>query len=192
MGQRCGNTLARDTTPLEDVMLDHDTSVRIPLRARDGSVRAYAVVDAVDADWVNQWRWSLDTSGYAKRVVYLGGGAKVARYRTLRLHREILNLSDWDGVDVDHINRDRLDCRRSNLRALTSAQNAQNQSSRLGTSLHRGVSWHARTQKWQAYAYSDGSKQTYVGVFDDELAAAEAARHARLRLLPFTVERSHD
>lgn len=37
-------------------MHDQDT-VRIPLRARDGSIRAYALVDAADAEWLSQWTW---------------------------------------------------------------------------------------------------------------------------------------
>jgi hypothetical protein len=31
----------------------------IPLRARDGSVKAWALIDAADAAWLNQWRWSM-------------------------------------------------------------------------------------------------------------------------------------
>jgi hypothetical protein len=29
----------------------------IPLRAADGSVRAYAIVDDADVDFLDQWRW---------------------------------------------------------------------------------------------------------------------------------------
>ena len=39
--------------------------VLIPLRARDGGVRAFAIVDAADADFVDQWRWRLNANGYA-------------------------------------------------------------------------------------------------------------------------------
>jgi hypothetical protein len=35
------------------------------------------------------------------------------------LHREVLQLHEGDGLIADHVNRVRLDCRRSNLRILT-------------------------------------------------------------------------
>lgn len=162
-------------------MLSQDT-VRIPLRARDGSVRAYAIVDAADADWVNQWRWSLN-EGYAARCEYIG-----RKVRHVYLHRELLGLARGDGLKGDHRDRDKLNCRRSNLRVSTHRGNMQNTSSRMGTSSrYRGVHWSKAHQRWQAQVGVDG-KSTYLGLFDSEEEAANAAKAARLKLLPFAID----
>lgn len=160
-----------------------DDAVHIPLRARDGSIRAYAVVDAADAEWVNRWRWSLSADGYAYRVTTADG-----RKRKVRLHRVILGLTRGDGYDGDHINRDRLNNRRSNLRKLGRGENAQNQTSARGASSgFRGVSWDHNSGKWRASIRVDG-RLRHLGRFVSEIEAAAVARKARLQLMPFTVE----
>ena len=162
----------------------HDQStVRIPLRAKDGSVRAYALIDAADAPFVNQWRWYL-TAGYASRAE----GTKRMK-RTISLHREILGLVPGDGFDGDHINRNRLDNRRLNLRRVTRAQGHQNlpAHSTRGTSSYRGVGWHQRLGKWRARVTING-KDHHIGWFTTEAEAAEAARNGRARLMPFAVD----
>lgn len=156
--------------------------VRIPLRARDGAVRDYAIVDAADAEWVNQWRWHLSTSGHAARTASVNG-KKVMRF----LHRELLALAKGDGREGDHINRDRLDNRRCNLRVITHAGNAQNLSPKGNTSKYRGVHWYARTRKWRA-CVSAGGKTRVLGQFDTEEEAAKVALAARRELLPFAVD----
>jgi hypothetical protein len=161
-----------------------DDGVRIPLRARDGSVRAYAIVDAADAAWVNQWRWSLNTGGYVHRKEQRGG-----EQSTIWLHRELLGLPRArDDREGDHKDRDKLNCQRSNLRIVTRAQNAQNVSGRRGrTSQYRGVRLYRPTGRWAA-SVRVNRKEVHLGYFIDEVEAAEAARAARRRLLPYSVE----
>lgn len=157
-----------------------DGAALIPLRARDGSVRAYAIVDAADADWVNQWRWCLDGNGYASRGVRHSG-----RTRQFQLHRELLGLTRGDGFEGDHIDRNHLNCRRYNLRVVRRPGNTQNKSSYAGsTSAYRGVSWTADRGRWQAQIQVNG-KKTHLGFFSDEHEAAEVARAARVRMMPF-------
>lgn len=154
----------------------------IPLRAKDGSVRAYAIVDLADADWANQWKWCLNNSGYAFRYEYQG-----TQPLGVLLHRELLGLVYKDGLEGDHINRNRLDCRRSNLRIVTHRQNLQNQTTfRRSRSRYRGVSQTAYG-KWKACVHVNG-KTIHIGHFSDELDAARAAQEARKRLLPFSEE----
>ena len=160
-----------------------DGAVLIPLHARDGSVRAYAVVDAADAEWANRWRWSLIANRYAGRAVMVDGHS-----RPVYLHRELLGLTHGDGREVDHIDRDYLNDRRGNLRAIPKRGNRQNRSSLCGSSsVHRGVSFHKSTGKWQSRIKVDG-KETYLGLFDTELEASEAARRARLQAMPYAVD----
>lgn len=158
-----------------------DGAAFIPLRARDGSVRAYAVVDAADAEWVSQWRWSLAT-GYAARSQNLPGVGP----RNTYLHRELLGLTRGDGLERDHIDPNRLNCRRSNLRAVTKQGNRQNVPNR-GMSRYRGVYWDKSIGYWRAVVEANG-KRHYLGVFKSEDAAGQAAQDGRMKLLECAVD----
>lgn len=159
-----------------------ESTVRVPLRARDGSVRAYALIDGADAAWVNQWRWCL-TRGYAIRR------ERRENNRTVYLHRELLGLPRvGDGRQGDHIDRDRMDNRRANLRVVTSGENRQNVSSKPGSSSrYRGVYFDKRRTKWCARIVINRAHK-HLGYFDIEDEAGAAALAARRRLLPYAVD----
>jgi hypothetical protein len=156
----------------------------IPLRARDGSIRAHALIDAADVPLVEPWSWSLTSAGYAARGITVDG-----RVRQIMLHRQILGLRSGDELDGDHINRDRLDCRRENLRVLPHAgrPNSQNMTRPPKTSAYRGVSWAAKRGQWVAQVRADG-RVIHLGYFGDEHDASEAARAARRRFMPYAVD----
>jgi hypothetical protein len=86
-----------------------------------------AIVDAADVALVGRVRWQAwrAQSGlvYAARKFTLPGGGR----RTCRMHRFI--LAEPDGFEVDHINGDCLDNRRSNLRVVTRHENMRNRHS---------------------------------------------------------------
>jgi hypothetical protein len=147
---------------------------QLELRARDGSVRALALVDDDVFVEVSGVRWHLHGEGYACRNVGVAG-------RTLLLHRVILGLEHGDPRQGDHKNRDRLDCQRANLRILPPGGNSQNTGARTwGRSRFRGVSPHKQSGRWQATVHGH-----HVGLFDDELAAAVAAEGRRREVYPF-------
>lgn len=154
--------------------------IRIPLHNRTGDIVAYALVDAEDAT-LAEMSWYRDR-GYAMRVAHRDG-----RQKKIVLHRVVLGLTSGDGLQCDHINGDRLDCRRDNLRVVSSAQNAQNKGTQGGTSEHRGVSWDARSRKWQAHAMLNGRGHN-LGRFDSEQEAADVASAWRLAHMPYTNE----
>ena len=160
-----------------------DDSVQIPLRARDGSVKAYVTVDKEDAEWLNQWRWCLNGFGYARRNQKRKGQPQRAVY----LHRELFGLKSGDKTEVDHVDRDRLNCRRSNLRLVPRAGNMQNLPSRKGSSSqYLGVIFRARkkTNQWEAYIGID-KKYKHLGSFPTEKKAANAASEARKKFMPY-------
>ena len=81
-------------------------------------------------------KWSLNNSGY----VSAAGGL---------LHRQIMRPEE--GFEVDHINGDKLDNRRTNLRCVTHSQNHFNMPHRPdNTSGVKGVVWHRENRRWQA------------------------------------------
>jgi hypothetical protein len=155
--------------------------VDIPLRARDGSVRAYAIVDAADFQWLNQWTWRLDR--YAFRSERIRG-----RHRTILMHRLILGLGWGDPREGEHEDRNRLNNQRSNLRIAERAglDNQQNRGPNANsTSGFRGVSWHRRGRKWRAKVKLAGTDH-YLGRFDTPEEADAACKAFRAEHMPFS------
>lgn len=85
-----------------------------------------AIVDEADYMRLSRWKWSYSNSGYAMRGTTAGG----KKSRGYTMHRQILGLIHGDGKEVDHINKDRLDNRRANLRVVTRKENCANRSAR--------------------------------------------------------------
>lgn len=156
-------------------------AARIPLRGREGRARAYALVDEADYADLSQFRWFLNSGGYARRTQYLGGGRK----RDVTMHRFILDAPQ--SLDVDHINRDRLDNRRTNLRLVPEAGTAQNRGSHGGGSRHRGVCWDRDRNKWRARAQFAG-RRVHLGLYVSEKEAAAVASSWRALHMPYAVE----
>jgi hypothetical protein len=123
----------------------------------------FAIVDAEDYDWLNQWKWSY--SRYAIRTT------KEDR-RTISMHRFIMDAPE--GMEVDHINGDKLDNRRCNLRICTHQQNTcSRHRSTKKSSKYQGVSWNKEHKKWVAQIGING-KRINLGRFLLEEDAARA------------------
>lgn len=122
----------------------------------DGSI---AIVNSEDRQIVEGWNWSINGNGYAHR-----GDGK----RTIRLHAEIA------GSHCDHIDRNPLNNRRSNLRPATSAQNCQNRGRASNNqSGFKGVSFRKDRGTWIASIRS-GGRLTKIGTFETPEDAARA------------------
>lgn len=160
---------------------------RIPLHRRDGAIVAYALVDEQDARLAES-SWFLHGNGYAARNAPHPAGD--GRRMLVLLHREVLGLTLGDGIEGDHENGDRLDCRRSNLRQATHALNGQNIVRAGGTSRFRGVAWSKPRGRWRAQAQLNG-RRVHLGYFADELDAAAAVADWRGEHMPFANEQRH-
>lgn len=101
-----------------------------------------------------KWRFS---KGYAKRSCYKNGN------RTLLLHRQI--LTPPEGMHVDHVNGDKLDNRRCNLRLCSDTENQCNRGRPANnTSLFKGVHFDEQKRKWRAQIKFNG-KKIHLGYF---------------------------
>jgi hypothetical protein len=128
----------------------------------------YAIIDDEDYPLFADRKWRKSMGGYAVRC-YRDQTGKV-QYESM--HRIILGLRD-SKVDADHINGDRLDNQRSNLRIATRQQNMQNRrSARNSASQYKGVSKYTKN-RWRACIYPN-DKQIHLGLFASELEAAKA------------------
>lgn len=154
---------------------------RVPLYGKGGQAKAWLLVDDGDFYAALEWRWHINSSGYAIRLHPNDGPDREVVF----LHRAIMGLAKGDAGVVDHINGDRLDNRRANLRVVTAAANAQNRRSRSGsTSEFRGVCWDQRKGCWHASGSLGGTKH-FLGYFDDEEEAGRVAREWRRQHMPF-------
>lgn len=91
-------------------------------------------------------------------------------------------------VQVDHIDRDPLNCRKANLRVATNALNHQNVVAHRGArSRFRGVTWDKTRNKWQARVKIN-YKTYMLGRFDSEEEAASVAAAFRAEHMPYAVE----
>lgn len=154
-------------------------SAQIPVNGREGVI-AFTVVDDTDEAVASAHNWHLLPIGYAVTMVPSEGG----KQRSLYLHRLLLGLDFGDKRQADHINRDRLDNRRSNLRVVTHAENSQNRGSKPGSlSSYRGVTFDLRYGLWRAYVCGKT-----LGRFPTEIEAARVAARFRAEHMPFSVE----
>lgn len=137
-----------------------------------------ALVDDEDADLAS-WGWcaaKLRKTFYAQRHIYRDDGVRTSQL----LHRVIGARMSIEG-EVDHRDRNGLNCTRKNLRAATASQNKANQALQSNnTSGVKGVSWNKRDCKWQAKIVVNG-KAKAVGTFNDLGLAEVAVQRARER-----------
>ncbi len=120
-----------------------------------------AVVDDADFELVNQYRWYTSMAGYATRV---------SNGKRIWMHRLINDTPR--GYITDHINGNKLDNRRENLRTVTSTQNLYNNSAIKKTSKYKGVSWNTWAKAWKVTICSEGIRQ-FLGYFKIEEDAAK-------------------
>lgn len=148
----------------------------------NGTVVAQAIVDEEDFETLNAYRWFLSSEGYALRVT------PRPNRQTISMARSILGLERGDKRTADHINRQKLDNRRANLRILSNQEQAQNRihgmhsTGVVVSSMFRGVR-RVRSGRWGA-----SCRGQWLGTFDTEMEAAEAAHQARMRLMPNAVD----
>lgn len=84
------------------------------------------LVDADDLESLSLLgKWYESDTGYAVMRKKIG-----EKKQTLRLHRIVMNCPD--GKVIDHLNGNKLDCRKSNLRICTQRGNARNRHSTKG------------------------------------------------------------
>ena len=130
------------------------------------------IVDAEDYEELNKYKWYY-CIGYAARVECKNGKRK-----PIYMHRIILGLGFGDKHQGDHINHNKLDNRKINLRTVTHQQNAMNGlPHKDGTSKHKGVGWHKGIRRWTA-RISVNRGQKHLGCFIDEDDAARAYNKA--------------
>lgn len=139
------------------------TPAKIPLSGKYGKGK-FMLVDVEDVPKVAGIKWHLTDTGYA---VNRTNGTNI------RAHRLIMNTPI--GMDTDHINRDKLDNRKSNLRVCTRSENLHNKQA-------TGVWLDKRRGTWQAEITINGTKR-YLGAHKTREEAIKTYRHAKTEVM---------
>lgn len=133
----------------------------------------WAVVDIEDRAIVEGVCWFVGKHGYVVRNIRRDDGS----WGQIRLQCLVMDMKN-----VDHVDRDRLNNRRSNLRPANRAQQVRNRNKRADTSSpYKGVRRNGRSKSWVAQIVSD-RKRHYLGSFRTAEEAARAYDEAARQL----------
>lgn len=143
----------------------------ISIKSRRGELFVVRVDEENYDMLIDMGPWHVNNSGY---VCHTSGKDAVL------MHRVIMGLEPGDKREVDHINRDKLDNRKSNLRIVTSGENNRNRSKKKKKSGSRFLGVSKNKSGFMARMYDFDGNQVYLGNFRHEVDAAEAYDKARM------------
>lgn len=118
--------------------------------------------DYEDQATVNNYKWHINSTGYA-----VWRGTVNGKKTTIRLHR-LINKTP-KGKFTDHINHNRLDNRRINLRTCTQSENMRNKSNQ-----GKGYWYQRQNKNWAVEICGK-----HIGCFKTEKEAIEIAKFIR-------------
>lgn len=135
--------------------------MEIQLKGKKGGT---TIVSESDHKYLSKYNWHINDVGYAEG--YITGV-------TVLMHRYILGIMDSNKI-IDHINNNKLDNRRENLRITTTQINALNRKNNKNkkSSIFKGVNYSKRKNKYDVF-HTSNNKAIYLGAYEKEIDAAE-------------------
>ncbi len=133
----------------------------------------FTLVDQADFEALNQFKWHMNSYGYAQRGVRVSNTKKI----WLKMHRVILDAKC--GEIVDHADHNPLNNCRSNLRIVTPAQNNMNSRGKAGKQ-YKGVNRCKKGCRYQASIGFEG-RSHYLGIYKTPEEAAAVYNAAAIR-----------
>jgi hypothetical protein len=155
----------------------------IPLY-RAGAIVAWALVSPEDHEQLSRYRWRPSHTGYATCQIWLSG-----KPTNKKMHRAVMFPGYMGGPntgrvgidEVDHINGDRLDNRRENLRLANRSQNQWNSIKKPGNNPAKGVYRRVGRSRFEARV-TVNRRVLYLGDYATAEEAAAVVAEARIRL----------
>jgi len=136
----------------------------------------FALVDDEDYERVNQYKWCINSNGYAVTSYRDSNGKRKA----MKMHRFILNLNKGDSL-VDHRDTIRINNQKYNLRVASFVENLRNQKiNKNNKSGFKGVRLHKPSSLYIAQIGING-KQKHIGYFKCPVEAAKAYNEAAIK-----------
>lgn len=120
-----------------------------------------------DLEAVRLCYWGVHCNGYVHGCI---------NSKSISLHKYL--MSPPKGMEVDHINHNHNDCRRSNMRVCEHKNNAKNQPVQISnTSGYKGVDFHKSVKRWRARIRVN-NRRIDLGYFRSPEEAYEAYKKA--------------
>lgn len=155
---------------MESLAEDQKTEIPNGAKAIRLTKGLVALVDDDDYERINRYVWHASKQANKLYV----------KTRHTYMHRMVMNAKR--GQMVDHINRNPMDNRKSNLRFCTLLENLRNQApSKRNKSGYIGVHFCKQHRRWEASIYRNGT-DIDLGRFDTVEEAAAARRAAVLKM----------
>ncbi len=140
---------------------------------------AITIFDLDDLNRVKKFKWGLSDIGLYEKKGYVSAIDKKTK-KKVRLHRFILKVDDQSKI-IDHVNMDKLDNRKKNLREVTSLQNSTNNNAKNYYYIKNNGKWRVRmkinkkdksfgcfcTEKEASQKAYEMRKQRYLEVFGE-------------------------
>ena len=176
-----GHIRERTNRELNEIII-YDTYADIILYDENQIEEARAPIDLEDVDKCKNHRWNLTVQKYVANHI-LGG-----------LHNYVMNFEppkDKSKV-VNHIDRDRKNCRKYNLEITTYQVNGINKGKQSNnTSGFPGVSWDNYHGKWEAHIKLNGKKK-FLGYHINIEDAVKARQEGEVEYFGALVNRDND
>lgn len=127
-------------------------------------------IDDSDYEEISKYKWYLSDTGYPCRTQNgKRSGGKREPSKRIFMHRSLMNCPK--GMVVDHINHDRTDNRRENLRICSVAENVRNSPTARFRNVFKGVYKMGNRYKSSISYYG---VQIHIGMYGTPTEAAQA------------------
>lgn len=143
----------------------------IPVRNRFDP-DCFAMVDDEDYEMLSKHGWGITGRLYkGNKWLYAATVIRVDLrvYKSVSMHRMIMNAQK--GQIVDHIDGNRFNNQKDNLRFCTHTENMRNRAKHRTKNKYKGVYKNSRGKKFKAMIFEDG-KLRVLGSFESEIEAA--------------------
>ena len=123
-------------------------------------------VDNEDFEYLSKFKWHYGSNGYAVRSEFSNG-----KYNKILMHRIINNTPI--GFETDHIDKNKLNNCRINLRTCSNSMNQANKGlQKNNKSGYRGVCFDNTNNCWVAYITTN-HRHKFLGFFENKIDAAK-------------------
>lgn len=131
----------------------------------------FVLVDDEDYEELSKYNWYCDKYGYAIRERLVVESKEYPKH--ILMHRQIMKVVGLcKDIQIDHIDGNRKNNLKRNLRICTNKENSYNSKYGYGSSKFKGVHKHKKG-KFVSQISLNGNNY-YIGYFDDEIIAAKA------------------
>jgi len=149
----------------------HDFFSEIILFDKNQKEVGRATVDTHGLEIIKKHKWCITFYGYAVTTI---NGRKTSMHK-------LLTIDHAKGYEIDHIDGNRLNNRRGNLRIATHSENLRNAKKRKDcSSKYKGVYFCKKYKKWVA-RIKTSDKNNLLGIFEKETEAAKAYDFAAIK-----------